>query len=287
MRQAGILPDEQAARRFADYLLTQGIECEASEAGAGGFAIWVYDHGNLERARQELDLFLLAPDDARYAGSEPVAAELRDREEREAEAARRRFVDVRGRWGQIDRGARHITFALIAVSMVVAAASELGKAVGPVLQLLGLSLPRVLQGELWRLVTPIFVHMGALHLLFNMMWLWDLGGIVESRKGPAAFAALVLAIAVGSNLGQALWSGPGFGGMSGVVYGLLGYVWAKSRYDPGEGMALHHQTVVWMTIWFVLCLTGALGPVANVAHAAGLGIGVAAGAAGSLLRRSR
>ena len=83
---------------------------------------------------------------------------------------------------------------------------------------------------------------------------------------------VVLVVAVASNLGQYLHTGsPMFGGMSGVVYGLFGYVWMKSRYDPGAGMYLHRYTVVVMLVWFVACYTNLLGSIANTAHAVGLG----------------
>jgi membrane associated rhomboid family serine protease len=68
-----------------------------------------------------------------------------------------------------------------------------------------------------------------------------------------------------------------FGGMSGVVYGLLAYVWMQGRYNQRFGYALHKSTAVMMLVWFVLCWTGLLGPIANWAHTTGLLIGLAWG----------
>ncbi|MEZ4270934.1 MAG: rhomboid family intramembrane serine protease [Myxococcota bacterium] len=73
--------------------------------------------------------------------------------------------------------------------------------------------------------------------------------------------------------------------MSGVVYGLLGYVWAKGRYEPGAGLGLQDGTALIMMVWLVLGFTGLLGAVANYTHAVGLLMGVIAGAGRTFLRR--
>ncbi len=137
----------------------------------------------------------------------------------------------------------------------------------------------VLHGEVWRLVTPILVHFGVLHILFNMMWLWDLGGSLERLRGAAFVGLFVVTAAIASNVAQyAIAGNPYFGGMSGVVYAMLGYVWMRGRRDPAFGIALQSGTVMMMLAWYVLCWTGLLGPIANWAHTAGLLLGVAWGA---------
>lgn len=175
-----------------------------------------------------------------------------------------------------------LTITLIALS-VLASIPVLTGAEGAVTALMiatpgspGLS--EVLSGQVWRLITPIFLHFGILHILFNMMWLWDLGRALEFLKGRAFLGVFVAVAGIVSNLVQYLLTGnPLFGGMSGVVYAFLAYVWIQGRNNPRFGMALHQSTVIMMAVWYVLCWTGLLGPVANWAHTAGILVGVAWG----------
>lgn len=137
---------------------------------------------------------------------------------------------------------------------------------------------RIIRGEAWRLVTPIFLHFSVLHILFNMLWLRELGGAIEDRRGPVKYLGLVLLIAVVSNVGQYWITGqPLFGGMSGVVYGLFGYIWLKQRVEPAAGLALPPMAAFWMIGWFVLCWTGTFGNIANWAHTFGLFTGMLTG----------
>lgn len=135
-------------------------------------------------------------------------------------------------------------------------------------------LPEVMAGEVWRLITPIFIHFGLLHILFNSLWLWDLGGIIERTSTSWKLGLLVFGIGLLANLAQYLFSTPAFGGMSGVVYGLLGFAWARGKFDPQPPFILNPQIMLMMLIWFVVCWTGLVGPIANVAHTAGLVLGV-------------
>ena len=139
--------------------------------------------------------------------------------------------------------------------------------------------------RVWRLITPIFIHFDPLHILFNMMWLFDLGSMIEGRQSSWRLAILVVAIAAGSNLGQFWLSGPVFGGMSGVVYGLLGYIWMRGKFDPGSGLYLHPSTVMMMIVWFLACFTPLIPHAANGAHAVGLIMGLAWGYFSSLRYR--
>ena len=145
-------------------------------------------------------------------------------------------------------------------------------------------LEQIAHGEPWRLVTPIFLHFERTtsllntHLIFNMLAFWGLAGAIEYRQGAARLGLLVLASAIISNLAQYFSTGdPRFGGMSGVIFALFGYYWMQSRYAPSSGLFMDSRTIFIYLLWFVFCLTGHAGPIANMAHAGGLGVGAAVG----------
>jgi len=141
-----------------------------------------------------------------------------------------------------------------------------------------------IDGQYWRLVTPVFLHFGWLHIVFNTLWLWDLGGRVEMVLGHFNMLMLFLVIAVVSNASQFMFSGPGlFGGMSGVVYGLLGFSWVAPLLRPAWRIQPPTAVMVLMVGWLVACMAGVVevlgfGAIANAAHLGGLICGGVLGA---------
>jgi GlpG protein len=173
-----------------------------------------------------------------------------------------------------------VTWSLIGASVLAALVSGFqfwSAALDPLRISLGTSmaaLKEVREGQVWRLITPIFIHSGPLHLLFNMLWLKDLGGIIEHREGSWKLLSMVAVIAALSNFGQYQWAGPHFGGMSGVVFGLFGYIWIRGRLDPRSGYWMDPNTVGLMIAWFFICAFGIISQVANMAHGVGLAAGM-------------
>jgi GlpG protein len=163
----------------------------------------------------------------------------------------------------------------------------------------------LLRGEIWRLITPIFIHYGPMHIVFNLYMLFQFGSLLERRYSWQRLGLLVLVTAAISNIVQCTvpyaWGGSPsvpvggdpvyimtmLGGMSGVVYGLFGYVWVKSVCDREFGFRIPESSVVIMIVWLFGCMfaeTLAKGGisifpanVANWAHAIGLLVGMVAG----------
>lgn len=131
----------------------------------------------------------------------------------------------------------------------------------------------IMQGQVWRLLTPVFLHGGFLHLLFNMMWYFDLGSQFEENEGSGKALLFLVVVGVLCNVAQYAISGPLFVGLSGVIYALLGYVWIQSRYGMKNTYHIEPQTMVFMMIWLAICVVGIIPRVANTQHIAGLILG--------------
>ncbi|WP_192034746.1 rhomboid family intramembrane serine protease [Halomonas sp. YLGW01] len=137
-------------------------------------------------------------------------------------------------------------------------------------------------GQLWRLFSPALLHFGWMHLIFNLLWVWYFGRQVEALRGAGVMLSLTLISAIAGNLAQYATGTVLFGGMSGVVYALLGYVWLMSRWAPHSGFFVPQMLVVFMLGWMVFTMTDlaglvGFGNVANEAHLGGLVVGLVLG----------
>lgn len=147
-------------------------------------------------------------------------------------------------------------------------------------------------GQWWRLITPMLIHFGVLHLAMNALWYWELGRRIEARQGGWMLLGLTLLFGLVSNLAQYAMGGPSlFGGLSGVLYGLLGHCWLFQKLAPSPAYRLPPGVLVMMLVWLLLCLSGVItllgfGAIANAAHVGGLLIGCLTGALGGALARS-
>lgn len=299
MRQIGTpLPASQAAT-LADILLAEGIKTHLGGT-PNGMEIWIIDEDRVNRAREVLATFLADPDAARYAEARAKARQLRvdeNKTERHYERLQSRIER------RMTRSARdQITLALVLASVAVSLFSisavnrqETDLTVGTpeqVVSWLSFADPtarvsgrvgHIPWTEPWRIVTPIFLHFGVLHLVFNMLMLISMGSRVERAIGPLRYGGLVLALAVFSNLAQGLMVPlHTFGGMSGVVYGIFGFIWIQMSRAPSRGLAVDGLTSFIMMAWFFAGFTsqfnmGGAG-VANHAHAGGLLMGLLIGA---------
>lgn len=322
MRLIGIIEDESRAKQFGDYLLTQGMASLVEKSmGSDRYQIWVEHDDHVEAAGAMLERFRLAPDAAEFASPHSEAARIRAEQRKNQAKRAARIVDVRTHQAELSRRGAPLTTMLVMLCVLVGLSTGLGYGEEP-FQLrvidallfqppdaaqvntgeqamraateaspgevetgprgLGVMFSSVMGGEIWRLVTPMLIHFGIVHLLFNMYWLVQLGGRIERLRGVGYMLVLVLVSAVVSNVGQAIWTAVGpwggsgysmFGGMSGVVYALFGYVWVMGKRRPIEGLGLDVSTIWAMMTWLILAGLF-LDFVANAAHVMGLLTGV-------------
>ncbi len=300
MRMIGQLENEASARLFSDFLYAQGIENQTEPERSGGWALWIHAEEQMDAAKALLNQYRENPRDPKYQQASRVAQEKWRQEQKANEAAEKRFHDRSKLFPLGGLRVGYLTGVLIAISVVATLISGFGAHTKPILwmfiseydveggvlaRLAGL--PEIRHGELWRLVTPIFLHGHIMHIFFNMLCLLDFGTMIERQQSTARLAVLVLVIAALSNFGQYLWQGPIFFGMSGVVYGLVGYIWMRGKFDVTSGLFLHRNTVMMAVIWFVLCLVGVIPHVANAAHSVGFGVGIAWGFISAMIATRR
>lgn len=133
--------------------------------------------------------------------------------------------------------------------------------------------------EPYRLITPAFIHLSDLHLVFNLGWWWYLGSRVESLLGKQTLIIVVLLTALASNVAQALFVGTNFAGLSGVNYGLAGFVWFCGTVYKSRSLYLPNNIFVFLVVWMLLGFADLIPYVsmANWAHLFGLlaGFGLA------------
>ena len=300
MRLIGHLPTEANATTFSDFLCVEGIGNEV-ESEHEGWAVWIHSEDEWQKARDLLAAFLANPRDARFADKSARARELRASATAEVEAVERRTYDRRAIFrASMSYSVGPLTAILMGLCVALAVLAWSGYKERILNELLltkvlltdqgvkwFIGLPEIRGGEFWRLLTPAFVHTEPLHLIFNMLWLMTLGSMIEARLGLGLLGLLVIVIGVLSNLAQYYQMSPYFNGFSGVNYGLFGYIWVRGLRDPRSGLALSMQTTAMMVIWFFLCLAGVIPGVANMAHAAGLGLGLVWGFLDSIRGRRR
>ena len=318
MRRIGTLTDGSLARRFCDFLVTLSIDATADHDGDesdGPWSIWVRDEKDVEQAKQEFTQFTESPDDSRYQVEEEVA---RIRDDRIAEHQRRvkqHRETIRSMPADQGRGLGPmlaaptkqdtipVTIGIIIISAIVSFTSNFSDPRGPrgggkeTLEqktYYGLSFvdfrdyvkenedayASIRKGQFWRVVTPMFLHGSIMHLLFNMLWIFYFGSVIERLHGSLFFLLLTfgsqiagmmlqVSLPAAEDLPAALetLSGSPFAvGASGAVYGLFGYLWIRPAVDPSYPVRLLPTHILLMLGWLVLCMTPLIPNVANGGH---------------------
>ncbi|HQV41137.1 MAG: rhomboid family intramembrane serine protease GlpG [Moraxellaceae bacterium] len=272
-------PEKRIALAFSDYLSSIGLPNHL-EQNQDGFSLLIDNSDDIAQARLELDAFISSPQDNRYwqaswqsghAQAEPVYPDA--------------GTSTAMNWWH--RGGK-LTRAVALLCVVVFAGLNLM----PTIFFEWLHYPSALTAsaigaQWWRLLTPAILHFSLMHIAFNLLWWWELGGLIERGQSALRLLGISVVIAMISNAAQGIQYGPNFGGLSGVIYGLLGYLWLYPIFNPAAGFRMRKEILWFMLGWLAIGYTGVLdvlfGPVSNVGHLsgllAGMGLGVVIGLA--------
>ena len=267
MRQIGTIPRLEQAQLFADYLAALDIDA-ITEQQDSQWAIWVRDEDAREKAKEHLQSYLSDPDSPEFEKiAAPIqAARIRKQEEllrRADEAINNQAVRTENpsrvglpaprnmTFRQVARQAP-LTVTIMLLCTLTWISSNMGQDLrSSSMESLSFCHPiRVQQpewqveedgtqdirrGELWRLVTPAFLHFGIAHLGLNVFFLFQLGWLFETKISTERMGLVVLASAIIGNVGQYVCDGwPIFGGLSGAVSGLVGYLSVRMIMAPEE-----------------------------------------------------
>ncbi|KAB0679219.1 rhomboid family intramembrane serine protease GlpG [Aeromonas caviae] len=268
MIQLLVLGDARMAQALVDYLATLGIPCELTQSELG-VSVWLADERRIAQAQQEVKRFLSEPNHPRYmeASWQSGHADARIDYSKGMTDPVTDFLHQAG----------PLTLVVIIACLAIYALDAIGL---PIFDELAFhpTLAQFTDWQAWRYVTPAFIHFSVVHLVFNLLWWWYLGGQIEQRLGSGKLFILLIVGAALPNIAEFFASGPRFGGLSGVVYALLGYSWLRARLQPDCGLAMPPALMGFMLVWLVLGFLDMLGtPTANMAHLAGLLVGLAQG----------
>ena len=153
-------------------------------------------------------------------------------------AARRQFNRARGAYGSqtpiVTYALISICVVLFGIDVILSQGATLGGGffggVGPIGQQHLISAGAVAEGEWWRIFTSAFIHLGPIHLAFNMYVLFLYGPLVERMYGHVEFAAIYLLCAAGGSVLTILVDpAQSAAGASGAIFGLIGLLFVVSR----------------------------------------------------------
>ena len=271
-----VFTQEHPARLLAYYLQTQGINASYVLSADQRHAVELSDQAQWPEARQIVDDFIANPQQQKFQQAAWQVGEHLP-------------VSASGWWSwsrlRVNMRNAPLSAIVLIVCLLTFVLANLG-VVGPYLWLRILPLEQLAENhQWWRIVGPAFIHFSLLHLAFNLLWWWMLGKQIEQTFGRSCLLLLFLFTAITSNLAQLLIDGPNFGGLSGVVYGLVGCVWWLGWLRPAWGLSLPKPIIMFLLVWLVVGYADLLWiHMANTAHTVGLIAGCLFALALSLLK---
>lgn len=261
------LTNPRMAQAFIDYMASRQIDIKMMPEGGGQFALWLTDGQHQIEAEAELKHFLQEPTAKKYQAASWDVADSRKAQFRYRSPS---MLDM------IKAKAGPFTLFVMGLCLFIFALQQFGMA-EPVFAALHFPAYEGQQWQLWRWVTHAILHFSVIHIAFNLLWWWQLGGDIEKKLGSGPLLKLFLLSAALSGAGQYWVEGANFGGLSGVVYALVGYLWVLGARAPQLGLSMPKPVIGFMLVWLILGFVQPFMAIANTAHLAGLLAGVGIG----------
>ncbi|MDB1122684.1 rhomboid family intramembrane serine protease GlpG [Vibrio algarum] len=254
----------RTAQAFIDYMASRKIELDMMPEGGGQFAIWLKNDADKLEAESELSHFLAAPNDGKYQAASWDLADSRTRKFK---------YHTPSILGMVKAKAGPLTLLIMSVSIGLFILFQIGFG-DSVFSVTHFPAQEGQQWQIWRWVSHALIHFSVAHIAFNLLWWWQLGGDIEKRLGSVKLLQIFIFSSALSGAGQYWVEGANFGGLSGVVYALMGYSWLLGVISPQKGVSLPKPIVIFMLIWLVLGFIQPYMAIANTAHLVGLGAGL-------------
>ncbi|MCC9604053.1 rhomboid family intramembrane serine protease [Stieleria sp. JC731] len=277
--------------------------------------LWIRDEEQVEKARQELAAFQAEPGAEKYR----VASEAEKlRKQKASDDKRKQQMVKKVKHGQPTAGVGRVglkqqstpvVFAIIALSVLASFSTGFDRPrrsmvpgepsneekIRNVLSFVNVEdflidgdpYASIKKGEVWRLVTPIFLHGNTLHLAFNMMALFFLGSALERIEGSGFLLVLFFASAITGTIFQValppesalppilhgLAGSHSSIGASGGVIGLFGYLWIRPLMSRTYPIDISPANVAFLLGYIVISIFF-IDHIANGAHIGGLFAGM-------------
>ncbi|TXY00434.1 rhomboid family intramembrane serine protease GlpG [Vibrio mimicus] len=258
------LNNPRAAQAFIDYMAAHQIDIQMMPDASGQFSLWVLHDQHVDVAQAELQAFLQNPYDRKY---QAASWDVADQKRPQFHYASPNLLSL------IKAKAGAFTLFIMALCIAIFALQTFG-AGDAIFNALHFPAQASQQWQIWRWVSHALLHFSVMHIAFNLLWWWQFGGDLEQRLGSLKLIKLFIVSAIISGAGQYWVEGANFGGLSGVVYALAGYLWVLGQRAPQLGLSIPRSLMGFMLIWLVLGFVQPFMAIANTAHLAGLISGV-------------
>ncbi|TCP97335.1 GlpG protein [Cricetibacter osteomyelitidis] len=261
----------QFAWWFRDYIRAKYNAELILENNNDGIAVYIDEtHPDFARIEQEKNAFLQDPFNSRYQNSSWEAGDTKTTDtiakksgEKIKNFSAKKFLSNNGKF----------TLFITALCLIVYALDFLE--LFPIREWFGY--PEYLgeQAEIWRYFSHTLVHLSFWHLAFNLTWWWIFGNAIEKQCGTSKLILIYLLAGIGSGVAQNIISGPHFFGLSGVVYGVLAYVFTADYITRQNCFKLPQGFATMLIVGILIGFAGPLWGISigNTAHITGLVLG--------------